>query len=133
MQDDKEQLLMKQVVMGIRVERSNRSENIKECISGRNYWGILLLQNVEGTPDGRCDTSSPLCKDWERLQCPDGVLYICVSVITPLNKLASYSFMNEGPQMIGLGSCDCPWHVGHSEEMELNVLNFAGQSRRVRI
>jgi hypothetical protein len=87
-------------------------ENIEKCISGRNYWGILLLQNVEGTPDGRCDTFSPLCKDWERLQYPDGALHICVSVITPLNILASYSFMDEGPQMIGLGSCDCPMVCG---------------------
>ena len=49
---------------------------IEECISGRNYLGILLLQNVEETPDGRCNTFSPQCKDWKRLQCPDAVLYI---------------------------------------------------------
>lgn len=43
----------------------------------------------------------------------------------------SFIFMYEGPQMIGLGSCNCPWHAGHPEEMDLTVLNFAGQSRTV--
>jgi hypothetical protein len=67
---------------------------MKYGYSGRNYWGILLLQKVEGTNEGKCDTSLALCKTFQTPPVYGVILYVCVSIITPLEEI-SVMFLHE--------------------------------------